>query len=314
MDKTDKIYIAGHTGMVGSAIVRCLKSQGYANLVFKNQGELELRDKNAVKEFFREYSPEYVFLAAAKVGGIQANINEPVEFLIHNVEIQTNIIEQGFLHNVKKILILGSSCIYPAQCPQPMKEEHLLTGPLEPTNEGYALSKIMALKLGEYYKKQYGFSAISVMPPNLYGPNDSFNLEKSHVLSALVRRFVDARDAGLPRVVLWGSGTARREFMHVDDAARSCVYYIDNAPDDPFINIGWGMDISIKELAERIADKTGYCGNIDWDPTKPDGMMRKCMDVTKMKNSGFHPVISLDDGIDQIIKIYRNLKNEGLIR
>ncbi len=311
MEINDSIYIAGHNGMVGSAIVRYLVSKGYKNLILKSHSELDLQDKKAVQNFFKEYFPQYVFLAAAKVGGINANIKDPVEFLVNNVEIQLNVIQESYNNRVRRILILGSSCIYPTNCPQPMKEEYLLTGPLEPTNEGYALSKIMALKLGEYYKRQYGFNSISIMPPNIYGPNDSFDLERSHVLCALVRRFIEARDNSLDELYLWGTGKARREFMHVDDLARACVYFMEHQPSETFINVGWGKDISIFELAHLIAKKVGYRGKIKWDTTKPDGMLRKCMNVEKMKNYDYNPEITLEEGIDQMIKLFTKMNSDG---
>lgn len=308
-----KIYVAGHGGMVGSAIVRLLQKNGYDNLITRNSKDLDLRDNQQVNEFFKSEKPEFVFLAAAKVGGIQANINEPASFLYENLMIHTNIIHQSYLHNVKKILVLGSSCIYPKDCKQPMKEEYLLSGKLEPTNEGYALAKIVALKQAEYYQKQYGFRAISVMPPNLYGPNDSFDLHKSHVLSALVRRFVDAIDDNINEVTVWGSGSARREFMYVDDLAESVLFLMKNYEKTEFINVGWGTDISIKELAEKIANQTGYRGKIIWDTSKPDGMLRKCMDVSKSNALGYQPKISLDEGIEYMVGYYKNQKRNGEI-
>lgn len=308
-----KIYVAGHSGMVGSAIVRLMQKNGYDNLITRNSKDLDLRDNQQVSEFFRSEKPEFVFLAAAKVGGIQANISEPASFLYENLMIHTNIIHQSYLQNVKKILVLGSSCIYPKDCKQPMKEEYLLSGKLEPTNEGYALAKIVALKQAEYYQKQYGFRAISVMPPNLYGPNDSFDLHKSHVLSALVRRFVDAIDDNINEVTVWGSGSARREFMYVDDLAESVLFLMKNYEKTEFINVGWGTDISIKELAEKIANQTGYRGKIIWDTSKPDGMLRKCMDVSKSNALGYQPKISLDEGIEYMVGYYKNQKRNGEI-
>lgn len=308
MNKNSNIYIAGHTGMVGSAIFRLLKSQGYENLIVKSRQELDLKNTNAVADFFAEYKPETVILAAAKVGGINANMSYPVEFLLDNLIIQNNIIQQSHLNKVKKVVFLGSSCIYPKECPQPMKEEYLLTERLEPTNEGYALAKITGLKLLEYYKKQYGLDSISLMPCNLYGPNDSFDLQHSHVLSALVKRFIDARDEKIETITLWGTGIARREFMHVSDVAEAILFMINNLDTSDFINIGWGDDISIKELAELIAYKVKYAGNIEWDSAKPNGMLRKCMDVSKMKQSGFYPKITLEQGIDEMIELYQSVK------
>ena len=300
--------------MVGSAIVRLLQKKGFDNLITRNSKDLDLRDNHQVDVFFKLKKPEFVFLAAAKVGGIQANINEPASFLYDNLMIHTNIIHQSYLHKVKKILVLGSSCIYPKDCIQPMKEEYLLSGKLEPTNEGYALAKIVALKQAEYYKKQYGLRAISVMPPNIYGPKDSFDLRKSHVLSALVRRFGDAVDENNNEVIVWGSGSARREFMHVDDLAESLLFLMKNYEETEIINVGWGKDISIKELAEKIANQTGYQGKITWDTSKPDGMLRKCMDISKSNSLGYQPKISLDRGIEYMIEYYKKQKRLGEIK
>ena len=308
MEKNAKIYVAGHRGLVGSAIVRHLQAAGYGNLVLKTHAELDLISQEAVREFFEAEKPEYVFLAAAKVGGIRANMESPAQFLYDNIVIQTNIIHQAYLSGVKKILILGSSCIYPRECPQPMKEEYLLDGKLEPTNEGYALSKIVALKMGEFYKRQYGFNAISVMPCNLYGQNDSFDPLHSHVLSATVKKFVDAIDEGRDTVVMWGTGNARREFLNVDDMAAACLFMMEHYEGETFINIGCGEDYSIRELAETVARLTGFDGRIEWDTTKPDGMMKKCMDVTRMKEMGFEPRISLEEGIKHVIEEYKQFK------
>ena len=310
MEKNAKIYVAGHRGLVGSAIVRHLRDAGYNNLILKTHSELDLISQEAVREFFETEKPEYVFLAAAKVGGIRANMESPAQFLYDNIVIQTNIIHQAYLSGVKKILILGSSCIYPRECPQPMKEEYLLDGKLEPTNEGYALSKIVALKMGEFYKRQYGFNAISVMPCNLYGQNDSFDPLHSHVLSATVKKFVDAIDEGRDTVVMWGTGNARREFLNVDDMASACLFMMEHYEGETFINIGCGEDWSIRELAEMVARLTGFKGRIEWDTTKPDGMMKKCMDVTRMKEMGFEPKISLEEGIKHVIEEYKQFKNK----
>ena len=310
MEKNAKIYVAGHRGLVGSAIVRHLKDVGYNNLVLKTHSDLDLISQEKVRDFFETEKPEYVFLAAAKVGGIRANMESPAQFLYDNIVIQTNIIHQAYLSGVKKILILGSSCIYPRECPQPMKEEYLLDGKLEPTNEGYALSKIVALKMGEFYKRQYGFNAISVMPCNLYGQNDSFDPLHSHVLSATVKKFVDAIDEGRDTVVMWGTGNARREFLNVDDMAAACLYMMEHYEGETFINIGCGEDWSIRELAEMVARLTGFKGKIEWDTTKPDGMMKKCMDVTRMKEMGFEPKISLEEGIKHVIEEYKQFKNK----
>ncbi len=307
MKKTAKIYIAGHRGMVGSAIERKLRKEGYNNIVTRISQELDLRNQKAVCKFFEQEKPEYVILAAAKVGGIQANVKRPAEFLYDNLQIQNNIIHQSYISKVKKLVFLGSSCIYPRDSPQPMKEEYILSGKLEPTNEAYAIAKIAGLKLCQSYKKQFGFNCISVMPCNLYGPNDSFDLENSHVLSALVKRFCDAKSSGLKEITLWGSGNARREFMHVDDLASAIRLLIDIYDDSEIINVGWGTDVSIKELAKLISLKTGFQGEIRWDSNKPDGMLKKCMDVAKMKSYGVIPQIGLVEGIEEIILNYQSL-------
>ena len=308
MKISDKIYIAGHKGMVGSAVLRLLNARGYKNLILKSSNELDLKDCSAVEKFFDLEKPDIVIFAAARVGGIQANIDHPAEFLFENSMMQNNVIHQSYLQGVKKFCFLGSSCIYPRECPQPMKEEYLLTGLLEPTNEGYALAKISGLKMIEYYKKQYGFSGISIMPCNIFGTNDSFNPKYSHVLTSLVKRMVDAVDDGIDSITVWGSGIARREFMHVDDAARSIVDLLSIDTDHNLINVGWGLDISIKDLSSKIAKHSGFNGEIKWDTVKPDGMLLKCMDVSRMKKLGFNPEISLDDGIIKTISEYRNLK------
>jgi GDP-L-fucose synthase len=309
MDKNKKIYIAGHNGMVGSATLRLLQQNGFTNLVYKTSKELNLTNQSAVHAFFEAEKPQVVILAAAKVGGIQANIENPATFLIDNLQIQNNICEAALKNQTEKLVFLGSSCIYPKECPQPMKEEYLLTGKLEPTNEGYAIAKIAGIKLLEGYYKQYGFNSISLMPCNLYGPNDSFDLKHSHVLSALVKRFTDAADNNDADITLWGTGIARREFLHVDDVAKAILFMMEHYNSPDFINIGCGTDVSIKELAETIAQKTGFKGEIKWDSTKPNGMLKKCMDVSRMKELGFEPSISLEQGIEQMISIYKNLKN-----
>lgn len=313
MEKHSKIYIAGHKGMVGSAIMRCLKAKGFDNLVSRTSKELDLRDATAVKGFFASEKPDYVFLAAAKVGGIKANMTFPAEFLYDNLMIQNNVIKESHLAKVKKICFLGSSCIYPRECPQPIKEEYLLSGPLEPTNEGYALAKISGLKLVNYFHRQYGLQAICPMPCNLYGPGDSFDLENSHVLSSLVKRFSDAADNGVREITLWGSGVARREFLHVDDLARAVVFLMENYDSSELINVGSGKDLSIKELAGLIAEKTGFSGKINWDRSKPDGMLRKCLDVSRITELGFLPEISLSTGIDGVIEEYRRMKAQHLL-
>lgn len=305
MDIGQRIFVAGHAGMLGSAIVRLLRKQGFENLILKSHNEFDLRDAVAVKALFDAERPEIVILAAARVGGIQANLDHSAEFLFENLMIQCNVIHQSYLHGVTKFCFLGSSCVYPRECLQPMKEEYLLGGPLEPTNEGYALAKISGLKMVQLYRKQYGFNGISLMPCNLYGTNDSFDPQHSHVLSALVRKMVDAVDSRMSAVTIWGSGIARREFMHVNDAAEAILFFIQKEDSPPFINIGWGQDISIKELATKIATFAGFRGDLVWDNSKPDGMLRKCMDVSRMKDYGYFPVITLDQGIRQMIAEYR---------
>ena len=308
MNQNNKVYIAGHNGMVGSSIVRRFKKLGYDNLVVRSSSELDLTDAVAVRGFFESEKPDVVILAAARVGGIKANIDHPAEFLYENMMIQNNVIHQSYIHNVKNFCFLGSSCIYPRECQQPIKEESLLTGPLEPTNEGYALAKISGLKMVEYYRQQYGFNGISVMPCNLYGTNDNYNLKHSHVLSSLVRRMVDAVDNGDDSVIIWGSGIARREFMHVDDASRIIIELLQKGSKCNLINIGWGLDISIKDLAYKIADHAGFKGAIEWDEAMPDGMLLKCMDVSRMEDLEVYPEISLDDGIVKTINEYIDIK------
>ena len=308
MNQSDKIYVAGHNGMVGSALVRFLKKHNFKNLILRSKTELDLRNSLAVEDFVKTEKPDIVILAAARVGGIQANIDFPAEFLYDNLAIQNNVIHQCYLQGVKKFCFLGSSCVYPTRCPQPMKEDYLLTGALEPTNEGYALAKVVGLKIVEFYRKQYKFPGISVMPCNLYGTNDSFDPLQSHVLSSLVRKFVDAVDNSEKNVIIWGTGIAKREFMHVDDAAEAILFVMEHYTGDKFINIGWGKDISIKDLTTLIARKTHFQGKLIWDTYKSDGMLRKCMDVSRMKDLGFMPKIDLEEGIERTIKEYRKLK------
>lgn len=294
--------------MVGSATLRLLQRHGFANLLTLNSKELDLTNQLAVERFLEKEKPEVVILCAAKVGGIQANMDNPATFLLGNLQIQNNLMAASLKNHVNKFVFLGSSCIYPKDCPQPMKEEYLMTGKLEPTNEGYAIAKIAGIKLLEGLKKQYGFNSISLMPCNLYGPNDSFDLSHSHVLSALVKRFADAQKENIPEITLWGTGVARREFMHVDDMSRAILFFLEKYDDYQFINIGTGIDLSIKELAEMIATLTGYAGKILWDNSKPDGMLKKCMDVSRMEALGFYPEITLQTGIRQMIEIYKQLK------
>lgn len=297
MHKEAKIYVAGHRGLVGSAILRKLRAEGYSNIVTRTHQELDLTNQQAVYQFFEVERPEYVFLAAAKVGGILANSTYPADFIRENLLIQTNVIDAAYRYGVKKLLFLGSSCIYPKFAPQPIKEEYLLTGALEPTNEPYAVAKIAGIKMCQAYNKQYGTNFISVMPTNLYGPGDNFDLETSHVLPALIRKFHEAKVTGAPYVVVWGSGTPRREFLHVDDLADACVFLMNNYDSSEIINIGVGEDLTIAELAQLIKKIVGYKGEIVFDRTKPDGTPRKLLDVSKLFNLGWRPRIRLEDGI-----------------
>jgi len=307
MDKNAKIFVAGHKGMLGTSIVDELRAAGFTNLLLVGRDKIDLCNGMQVEELFKTENPDYVILAAAKVGGINANMQFPVEFLSTNLSIQLNVISNAYKYKVKKLVFIGSSCIYPKDCIQPMKEEFLMDGKLEPTNEGYALAKITGYKLLQYYKSQYGFNSISLMPCNLYGPNDNFNPEHSHVLSALVKKMVDAKKMNLDSVTLWGTGIARREFLHVNDAAKAIIYFMQTRKEQEFINIGSGIDVSIKELAELIAIKTNYTGQIKWDTNRPNGMLRKCLDVTKMKLLGFTPSITLEEGILQMIEKYKKI-------
>lgn len=306
MRKESKIYIAGHNGMVGSAIVRALKKAGYQNLIFKRFYELDLKNQEKVDAFFSKEKPEYVFLVAAKVGGIGANIESPGEFLYDNVMINSNVIHAAHKYKVTKLLFLGSSCIYPRLSPQPMKEEYLLDGKLEPTNEGYALGKIVGLKLCEYYNKQYQTNFISAMPPNLYGENDNFNPEHSHVIAALLKKFHDAKINNASEVVIWGTGKAKREFMYVDDAADACLFLMLNYSETGHINIGSGEDVEIVELTEMVKETTGFNGKITKDTSKPDGMPRKLMDSSKIEKLGWKHKIDLKEGLAKTYKYYLN--------
>jgi GDP-L-fucose synthase len=309
---SDKIYVAGHRGLVGSAILRRLEAEGHRNLLARTSDELDLTDPRAVDEFFASEKPEYVFLAAAKVGGILANSSYPVEFLRDNLYIELNVMDAAFRHGAKKLLFLGSSCIYPKFAPQPMKEEHLLTGELEPTNEPYALSKICGIKLCEAYRKQYGSDFISVMPTNLYGPGDNFNLETSHVLPALIRKFHEAREANAPTAIVWGTGAPRREFLYVEDLADACVYLMNEYSAEKTINVGVGKDVSIRELAEMVRETVGYEGEIIYDTSKPDGTPRKLLDVGKLYSTGWRPRVSLREGIERTYEWF--LHDRALIR
>ncbi|MFC3198513.1 GDP-L-fucose synthase family protein [Parapedobacter deserti] len=297
MKKDAKIYIAGHRGMVGSAIHRRLNAQGFSNLLLRTSGELDLRNQQDVAEFFAAEKPEYVFLAAAKVGGILANNTFRADFLYENLAIQNNVIHQAYLHGVKKLLFLGSSCIYPKLAPQPIKESSLLTGLLEPTNEPYAIAKIAGIKLCEAYRAQYGCNFISVMPTNLYGYNDNYHPEHSHVMPALIRRFHEAKALGQPEVVVWGTGTPRREFLFADDLADACTYLMDHYTSPDLINVGTGEDISIRELANLIRSVVGYDGELIFDRSMPDGTPRKLMDVSKLHEMGWRHKTSLEAGV-----------------
>lgn len=301
LKKDEKIYVAGHRGLVGSAIVRKLQENGYTNLIFRSSNDLDLRDKFQVDQFFEEEKPEYVFLAAAKVGGIVANNNYPADFIRDNLLIQTNVIDASYRYSAKKLLFLGSTCIYPKFAPQPMKEESLLTGVLEPTNEPYAIAKIAGIKMCESYNRQYGTNFISVMPTNLYGPNDNFDLETSHVLPALIRKFHEAKVNKVQSVEVWGTGKPRREFLYSDDLADAVIYLMNHYNGNQFVNIGVGKDISIKELAEKIKTVVGFENDIIFNSDKPDGTPRKLVDVTRINELGWQASTSLDDGL---IKAY----------
>lgn len=310
MNKNSKIYIAGHNGMVGSALVRKLAADGYTNLVLRTSSEFDLTNQKSVIDFFKAEKPEYVFLAAAKVGGIQANNTYKGQFLYENLMIQSNVIHQSYVHGVKKLLFLGSSCIYPKHASQPLKESYLLTGALEPTNEPYAIAKIAGIKLCESYQAQYGCNFISVMPTNLYGPNDNYDLENSHVLPALLRKFHEAKINGDSFVEIWGTGTPKREFLHVDDLAEACVYLMMNYNEKEFVNIGTGYDISIRELALLIKKIVGFKGELKWNSAKPDGTPRKVLDVSKLSDLGWNYKISLKDGVRKVyIQKFENFKN-----
>ena len=306
MDTNARIYIAGHRGLVGSAITRRLQAEGATNLVLRTHAELDLIDQRAVDAFFAQEKPEYVFLAAAKVGGIHANNTYPAEFLRDNLAIQTNVIHSAWVHGVRKLCFLGSSCIYPKLAPQPLREESLLTGPLEPTNEWYAIAKIAGIKMAQAYRRQYGFDAISLMPTNLYGIGDNFDPQNSHVLPAMIRRFHDATQRGDREVVIWGSGTPLREFLHADDLADAAVFLMRGYSDEGFINVGTGEDLSIRALAELVAEVVGYTGTITTDPSKPDGTPRKLMDVSRLHALGWRHRIALRDGIATTYAWFRN--------
>jgi GDP-L-fucose synthase len=306
MNKQDKIYIAGHRGMVGSAILRALEAQGYSNFVLRTSAELDLRNQQAVTDFFAAEKPDYVFLAAAKVGGIVANNTYRGDFIYENLMIQNNVIHQAYVNKVKKLMFLGSSCIYPKMAPQPLKEEYLLTGLLEPTNEPYAIAKIAGIKMCDGYRAQFGCDFISVMPTNLYGPNDNYDLKSSHVLPAMLRKFITAKRNGEASVTIWGTGTPKREFLHADDLAAACLFLMKNYSDAGLVNIGIGEDISILDLAILVKKVVGFEGDILTDTSKPDGTPRKLMDVSKLSNLGWKAKITLEEGIQ---KVYDEIKD-----
>ena len=309
MQSEGSIFIAGHSGLAGSAILRALQSRGYSRLIVRTHQELELTDARAVKEFFQQERPESVFLAAAKVGGIQANKILPAEFLRENLLIQTHVLHEAWQAGVKKLLFLGSSCIYPKLAPQPIPESALLTGELEPTNDAYAIAKIAGIQLCKAYRKQHGANFIAVMPTNLYGPQDNFHPEHSHVLPALLRRFHEAQRDGLKEVTVWGSGTPKREFLHSDDLASACLFLMEHYDSPEIINIGWGQDCTIRELAEMIAETVGYTGTLKWDDSRPDGTPRKVLDNRKLSALGWEPKISLQEGLRLTYHWY--LENHG---
>ncbi len=305
MKKTSKIFVAGHRGLVGSAIVRKLKALGYANIITRTRKDLDLLDQKKVLKFFEREKPEYVFLAAAKVGGIMANATYPAEFIHENLVVETNVIDSAYRSGVKKLLFLGSSCIYPKLAPQPIREEYLLTSELEPTNHNYALSKIAGIFMCQAYNEQYGTNFISVMPTNLYGPNDNFDPMNSHVLPALIRRFHEAKENGSKEIVIWGTGSPKREFLHVDDLADACVFLMQKYDDSDIINIGTGTDLSIKSLAEKIRKIAGYTGKIVWDKAKPNGTPRKLLSVKKLHRLGWKHKINLDAGLKRTYAWYK---------
>jgi len=309
MEKNARVYVAGHRGMVGSAIVRKLQKEGFSNIVVRTSAELDLRNQQQVQEFFQQEKPEYVFLSAAKVGGIQANNIYRAEFLFDNLMIEANIIHASHKNDVRKLLFLGSSCIYPKMAPQPLNEESLLTGTLESTNEPYAIAKIAGIKLCEAYRDQYGSNFISAMPTNLYGPNDNYDLNNSHVLPALIRKFHTAKEEGRDDVEVWGTGSPLREFLHVDDLADACYFLMENYNEKLFINIGTGVDLTIKALAEMVKEITGFEGELTWNTSKPDGTPRKLMDVSRLHHLGWNHRIDLHDGITSV---YEDFKSKNI--
>ena len=304
MKSNSRIYVSGHRGLVGSAIIRSLKQRGFENLITRTHAELELMDAVAVKDFFEQAKPEYVFLAAAKVGGIHANSTYPADFMRENLIVQTNVIHESWRQGVVKLLFLGSSCIYPKLCPQPIKEEYLLSGELEKTNDAYALAKIAGIKTCQSYNQQHGTHFISAMPTNLYGVNDNFHPENSHVLPALIRRFHEAKLANVESISIWGTGTSRREFLHSDDLADAVLFLMENYDDSEIVNVGCGKDQTIKELAEMIQEVVGYTGHLKFDSTRPDGTPQKILDISKINSLGWKPTISLREGLKQVYQWY----------
>jgi GDP-L-fucose synthase len=304
MEKTDKIYIAGHTGLVGSALTRNLQAQGYKNLVYRDISEMDLTRQDAVEKFFESEKPDHVFLAAAKVGGIHANNTQPAEFIYINLQIQNNIIHNAYKAGVKKLCFLGSSCIYPRLAPQPLKEDYLLDGKLEPTNEPYAIAKIAGIKMCQSYNRQYGTHYISVMPTNLFGINDNFDLQSSHVLPALIRKFIEAKRSGAPSATVWGTGTPRREFLFVDDMADACIYLMNRYDGNEFVNIGIGKDLTILEAATIIKEEVGFKGSLVFDTSEPDGTPQKLLDVSKLNSLGWKAKTSFREGIRKTIEWY----------
>ena len=304
MNKDEKIYVAGHRGLVGSSIIRTLNSQGYNNIIGKLKNELDLREQNPVRDFFEEEKPDYVFLAAAKVGGINWNKTNPAEFIYDNLSIQNHVIDAAYRSGVKKFMFLGSACIYPKVAEVPIKEESLMTGPLEPSNEGYALSKIAGMRMCAFYRRQYNFNAISVMPANLYGPNDNFIPEHGHVIPGLIRKMFDAKLKNEEKVVCWGDGSPTREFLHVDDLSDACVFLMNNYNEEEFINVGSDVEIKIKDLANLIKELVGYDGFLDWDTSRPNGTPKRVMDNSKLFNMGWSPKVGFEQGLRQTIEWY----------
>ena len=314
MEREARILLTGGAGMVGSAVARLLREQGYRHVLAPPRAELDLLDAGAVAAYFARHRPDHVLMLAAKNGGIAANLADPVGFTGDNVRMTLNLFAACAQHRTKKNLFMASSTVYPSHCPQPMREEHLLTGALDPSNEGYALAKIAGLRMALYHERQHGFRTVCPVPCNLYGTGDTFDLSRAPVLSALVRRFVDARDAGAPSLTLWGTGAAQRELMHVDDVARAVVFFMDKVETSEHINLGAGTDIAIHDLAQLVARTVGYTGEIQWDTSKPDGMLRKCLDVTRLRQLGFMPTIPLEDGVARTVDEYRRRKAAGEFR